>query len=711
MLIENARMRLTVHAEKQIGSAELFDKRNKEAYADAAYCYSLDVVRQGRTWKSRTVTCDGHEERTGPDGWKELLLTGRFDFEPSAPTFDLRILQLFRLHPQNGQLEEEIRIVNRGAEPCQIADYAFGFRKAIYRRHDEKWANGFEGYTLVPVPHRRRFGHRVDRKLQGYSLQDLLPHMWEHVRGIDGPEGHNLPDHGSEGWVWTDGSRGLLVLKYQPEEIEFSIAHGEMHDGDFCLRFGGAGKWRGDPESSAEIAAGATTAFGVSRYDLVEGGWKEGYYAFRSYLGSKGKKFPESYNPPVHWNELYNLSWRLGDGSTRYKLDQLFREAEIAADMGCESLYLDPGWDTIEGSTVWDERALGITLKDFVTTVREKYGIAVSLHLMSHTNSKTEYAGMYRKDPDGNLVPVWNGAKVCMQSEWKREKTKRVLKLAEAGVAFFMFDFQEAGPACWDRSHGHEVPLKRQSHAEGINEVIRNVKKDYPGIYIEAHDRVTTGLQDYHQLYYQYEPPTSFDENWGFEYMWDSYLDLICGKAVSLYEYNLACEIPLYLHINIGQKSGLLDGGQSVGPDTTRMLAFWWYASTVRHLGIGGVSDPASPLYKKLKAAMKTYMKLQDFFKRGTFFGIDEMAHVHTLSEKDAAVMSFFNLTGTTVRRQIRVTPAEIGLQSIRSVSGVGGAGGASHGGVGPLKKGKAGASFEIELKPLSPALAKVNFQ
>jgi hypothetical protein len=304
---------------------------------------------------------------------------------------------------------------------------------------------------------------------------------------------------------------------------------------------------------------------------------------------------------------------------------------------------------------------------------------------------------MYRKDAQGELVKIWSGAKVCTQSAWKQEKTRRLLTLARQGVCFFMFDFQAYYQPCHDPAHGHEIPLRRQSHADGLDEVMRNVKREFPTIYIEAHDRVTGGMQDYHQLYYRYDPLHSFDENWGFEYMWDSYLDLISGKALSLYEYNLACEVPLYLHINIGQKSGLLEQGRSVGPDSNGMLAFWWYASTVRHMGIGGVSDPASALYKALKKAMKTYMSLIDFYKRGTFYGIDEMTHVHTLPERNQAVVNLFNLAGKTVTRTVRVNLAEVGLQSFRNASGA------------DARKSKGGFTFTVELKPLSQALVKVN--
>ncbi len=102
--------------------------------------------------------------------------------------------------------------------------------------------------------------------------------------------------------------------------------------------------------------------------------------------------------------------------------------------------------------------------------------------------------------------------------------------------------------------------------------------------------------------------------------MWDPYYDLLSGKALSLYEYNLAYDIPLYLHIHEGR-------------DSTTMLAFWWYASTCRHLGIGGVSDPQSPLYVALKQAVTRYRRLKPFFTQGDFVGLDVFSHVHVLPD------------------------------------------------------------------------------
>jgi len=693
--VGNQWLELSIDLADRINPCRIIDTCEGVAYADEAYSYSMEIRTADQVAPSRGLTYRSHQVNDRGIEGTEVVLEGSLEFDEGGPR-DIFVRQRFRIPRNEPFFEEQITILNKGAVRLDVSDISFGFRKKTFDRQESKWADEFEDFRLVPVPHRRRFGHRVDRKLSEYELRDLLPGTWEDSTIV--PGGHPLPDHGSEGWVWTDGERGLLVVKYLRDQIEFSILKGEIVQSNPCVRFGGVGLWREDPEFAHQILPHSDLEFGVTRYELIQGGWKEGYYAFRDYMSSLGHTFPEDYDPPVHWNELYNLGWSLGDGSSRYTLDQTYREAEIAAEMGCESLYLDPGWDTLEGSTIWDEQRLGITLPSFVKEIRERYGLGVSLHLMMHTNSKQEYEGMYRRDAEGRLVTVWDGAKVCTQSKWKEEKARRLLALAKAGVGFLMFDFLEQTPSCYDRSHGHEVPLTRQGHAEGILELIQSVKKSSPQIYIEAHDRITAGFQDYHPSYFQHGAPHSFDENWGFEYMWDSYLDLISGKAISLYEYNLAYEIPLYLHINIGKETGLQGGETPVGPDSPNMLAFWWYASTVRHLGIGGVNDPDSTLYKALKKAMKEYMSLQDFFKRGKFYGIDEYTHVHTLPERNQAVISLFNLTGKDTVRQVGAALGDIGLGSFSKLTGVDGYQGDNE-----------GFSFNITMRPMSPALVKVN--
>jgi hypothetical protein len=124
--------------------------------------------------------------------------------------------------------------------------------------------------------------------------------------------------------------------------------------------------------------------------------------------------------------------------------------------------------------------------------------------------------------------------------------------------------------------------------------------------------------------------------------------DLLSGRAKSLYYYSLAYSIPLYLHV--GLKT-----------DNTNALVFWWYASTCRHLGVGGrPQDPA--VWDAQKAAMRAYLPLKLFYARGTFYGLDETAHAHTLPQARASVMNIFNLTDQPQIRALTFTLSEIGL-------------------------------------------------
>ncbi len=62
---------------------------------------------------------------------------------------------------------------------------------------------------------------------------------------------------------------------------------------------------------------------------------------------------------------------------------------------------------------------------------------------------------------------------------------------------------------------------------------------------------------------------------------------------------------------------------------------FWWFASTIRHLGVGG-KGPA-PVWEAQKKAMQAYLPLERFYTQGVFYGLDEMVHVHTLADQRAA--------------------------------------------------------------------------
>jgi hypothetical protein len=725
--LRNRHWVLRVGVDGWLNPSFLFDVDRNRPVADEAYAYALTLAPLGDSGFM------GGEELTSgpagsvvtahrvrfcewsaadlPQGGKEVRFTGRFDFGLLGPT-DIELEHVFRLPDAEPWFEEQIRLRHRfGRDRHAVQAIRFGFRKTLFDRDSQAWLHGADRQYLVPVPHRRRWGQVVDHVAAAYSLQDLVPGNWS---------GDQLPGRGAEAWVWTDGAAGYLIAKYNREQMEFSLADGEFvlapskRSDDYyqtfnsriagganvCLRFAGVGRYLTVPEAIREIGCEAVVAFGVTRIYPVAGDWPEGYKAYKRFLLEKGHACPPDFDPPLHWNELYNLGWRGGDNTPLQEPPDLYAEAALAKDIGAEALYLDPVWDVVEGSSLWDEARLG-PLETFVQTLRDRYGLKTSLHLMMHTKTLAEDPRIYRRRPDGT-VDIWpglySGGRICAASPvWQQLKTERLLKLAATGVTFFMFDFvsyvppdvpikraERPGSACWAADHGHEVPLTMQAHAEGILRVIQAVKQRYPNLLIETHDRVRGGLQDFHPLYFQHGLPASFDENWGFEYMWDSFMDLLSGKALSLYEYNLAYDIPLYLHIHCGQ-------------DNDQMLAFWWYASTCRHLGIGGVKDPASSLYQALKQAVSTYRRLKPFFTRGRFIGVEPLVHGHALPEEGSAVFVFFNLGSEPVTRTVELLASEASVTALQSVTNAD----------ARLEQGR--LRLTAQIGPLSPLLVEIN--
>jgi hypothetical protein len=130
--------------------------------------------------------------------------------------------------------------------------------------------------------------------------------------------------------------------------------------------------------------------------------------------------------------------------------------------------------------------------------------------------------------------------------------------------------------------------------------------------------------------------------------MWEPFQHLKDKTALAMYYYNLGCNVPIYLHVNTGR-------------DNANSIVLWWYASTARHLGIGGDS-PDSIVTENHHKNMKLYIQLQDFFKHGDFYGINEEIHIHSLSEKQQCVINIFNLSDTSKTTQGIITLSEIGL-------------------------------------------------
>jgi hypothetical protein len=606
-------------------------------YADTPYMYRVD-----RGWGAPRFGKPRHRRRGGV---LEVMMEGTL-----GPA---EIAHRFTVPTDQPYIEETLAVTNCDPEPIRAPRLAMGFARSISEggRVDED----LTPCRMTSVPFRRALQGRRD-EYQEYDFDELRTNQGTYCPRW--PETLRTPEVGAEGWIWTSPGGSLLVAKHSPEMIEFSVLSTEKRRGKDVMRFGGASIWHGDPEEGTTIAPGSTVTFSPTRYILVEGLVKEGYYAFRNYMDSQGHGTPPGFDPPVHWNELYDnpLWWDRDDFRKRaelYTLGHMEEEAAKAAELGCESLYLDPGWDTSFASSIWPPYRLR-EAGQFVELMDQKYGLKVSLHMpLAVWCDATAYPlEAHKRNEEGEMLDG-----LCSASPgYMVTKEERLLKLAEAGFAYFMFDGSAFTGECWDPSHGHSLPLTRSEHCRSILKLAQAVHDGFPDLIIELHDPMLGGVPErYAPMHYLHGVGASFDEGWGFEYMWDPMEDLVSGKAVSLYYYNLAYSLPLYIHIDLRK-------------DNDRALIFWWYASTCRHLGVGG-KHKVGDIWEAHKRAMAAYLRLKKFFTQGTFLGLGEDAHLHWIPGEKRAVLNVFNLDAKAVEREITIDLSEMGMRRVTGVS------------------------------------------
>ena len=650
--IENNWFEILISINKSINPISITNKLTKFKYADADYLYQLyPGVKE-------ELLYEGHEINEVEKGISKVVFSGTLND-------GIRVRHSFIIPDKQPFFDEYISIENISNHPIETLSPYFGFTKKVDIQGDD-----LTRYKFVAVP----FKHRLlvpdynpplepkpgisirgteegpEDEYEEYSISELFEKSGWYRLSWGKPK-IRTPEFGSEGWIWTDGENSLLIIKYSQDGIEFSLLKPEKKENEFLLHFGGAGVWHNDPEKALKIGPKGKILFGVTRYILVRGDWKEAYYTFREYMDSKGHITPKGFNPPVHWNELYDnkLWWSEDTPENRrkfYSLPQIEEEAQKAQEVGCEALYLDPGWDTSFGSSLWAEDRL-LKCREFVDLMKNKYNLKVSLHtpLAAWSDVNAYPIEARRKDKDGKILEsLCSGAPAYIET-----KTERLLKLAKDGIVYFMFDGSGFTGECYDEAHGHSIPYTREEHCRSILKLIQNIHKEYPNVLIELHDPIVAGVPiRYTPIYYLHGLPYSFDEVWAFEYMWDPMDDLLSGRAKSLYYYNLAYSLPLYIHIDLRK-------------DNEHALEFWWYASTCRHLGIGG-KHPNPKVWNAHKQAMKEYMRLKQFYTQGIFYGLDETIHAHTIPEEKTSVLNIFNLTKEPKTREIRFDLSEIGL-------------------------------------------------
>ena len=791
----------------------------------------------------------------------------------------LDVEHTFTLLPRRQMLEERIILRNRTDALIALSDFEAGFQRRVTdaagqvlpELANDRWA---------AVPQRVRAtdpkGHVND-----FSIRSLVtkpgyePFVNKDQQYSQVPSRHRP----SEGWAWTHGGAALGIFAFNQEHMLFSVVSTNATSEGTSLRFGGACMISGEPAALTRLAPGQTVDLGVVRYQSVKGGYPEASYAFRAMLDEKGCRFPKDYNPPVHWEQLYDMPEAWNDRLHRYTKTIVEKEAQKGRDYSCEAIYLDPGWDTDFGTFLWGEQWLG-PRRQFVEEMRSKYGLKLALHCplatwMSHQYSwglgavktwpeaSTRLAPETVQDLDARLqvpalregrrnvallpaakakassllnngalpihqiahlndgwfgnsaswiaaaMPAWaevdlggvyeinevrvgndhaqqykdraaseirvlvatnysadsgapswravarsqgealqiekvfsfppstarwvrvellkagpdlprldeieiyeakgvseqeaksftkaarRGAKpqpsgqmlgplLCLGSkQYRDEAEKRLLANCADGAVFLMFDGNWWNGGCADTNHGHPVPYRYEDHTRANLELAQRIHAQYPKVLIEMHDTIAGGSPArVTPVYYKYGLPGSYDENWGFELMWDPLADITEGRARTLYYYNLGCNVPAYLHVNVNK-------------DNESCLVLWWYASTCRHLGIGGTS-PKPSVVAAQKQAMKRYRELDRFYKRGEFYGLDEAIHLHVLPAENGFVVNAFNLSDQPRVIAGDANLARLGLDPKRAYN--------SADGLGNVRDGK--FFMSVEMPPWSARVA-----
>ena len=419
----------------------------------------------------------------------------------SIPGTGMTIQHRFKADPGSPWIEEELEFSNQGDLPLDLHDARAGFVLPVPLQGKQVPAAWAE-FKFTAIPFRREpAGHMAqyaDFTLSQILTEQYSSELWSEQTSVTSA-------YASEGWALTDGKQGFLITKYSPGGLEFAVLDRVvLSPGKFGLRWGGIGIYRGKPEHGAWLRPGETHRFGVTRVTAYAGDWLQGFYGFRREMEQRGHGCPKGFNPPVHWNELYDnkLWWLPGDEQDDpemrkkyYTLDSMKEEAAKAKDIGCEALYMDPGWDTSFSSKIFDEARLG-PYPSFTKMLQQDYGLKSSLHtpLSGWCDPSSYPVAANRVDRFGKRR-MWDratgflGSPLCGSSDQYINTTADRLKtLAKGGAAFFMFDGTNYHEECWDPNHGHQVPARLEEHDQARSRLARMVHAEYPDVLIEMHN-------------------------------------------------------------------------------------------------------------------------------------------------------------------------------------------------------------------------------
>jgi alpha-galactosidase len=223
--------------------------------------------------------------------------------------------------------------------------------------------------------------------------------------------------------------------------------------------------------------------------DLDDAGWQWHQFLMRYWCPPSPANFPW-----VQFNSWFG--W-----TTRIDAPTLMREADIAADLGCEVFVVDAGW--YEGCGVGDfGHGLGNwkhhegkfpdglrRLADYVHNKGMKFGLWVE---PERIDLETELAKQHQDwlaKRDGKIIGGGRYGHLCFGNpqvvEWFQKRLARVV--ADYDVDWLKWDYNIAyGLGCNDATHGHQDGDGTYAHTLGVYAVKAFLRERFPHLVIEG---------------------------------------------------------------------------------------------------------------------------------------------------------------------------------------------------------------------------------
>ena len=224
------------------------------------------------------------------------------------------------------------------------------------------------------------------------------------------------------------------------------------------------------------------------------GDWDEaGWQWHRSLLSVCCPPTPPDF-PWVQFNTWFGWTTRIDAATLR-------READIAADLGCEVFVVDAGWydgcgtgDFGHGLGNWVDHhgkfPDGLrAFSEYVHRKGMKFGLWVEPERIDLETETAKQHPDWLAKRDGRIIGGGRYAHLCFGNpqvvEWFKERLAKVI--SDYGVDWLKWDYNIAyGLGCNDPTHGHQGGDGTYAHTQGVYAVKAFLREKFPHLVLEG---------------------------------------------------------------------------------------------------------------------------------------------------------------------------------------------------------------------------------